>query len=57
MREIIVILCVAFPVDSDTIQAIPCGVVQVFEGPAATVDADVEPKSIDAIDAEYEVLS
>lgn len=54
MREIIVILCVAIPVDSDTTQAIPCGVVQVFEGPAATVDADVEPATFDA---EYEALS
>lgn len=54
MSPIIVILCTAIPVDSDTTQAIPCGVVQVFEGPATTVDAEIEPESIDA---EYEVLS
>jgi hypothetical protein len=35
-------------------RAIPCRVVQVFEGPAATPDAESEPE---VIDAEYEVLS
>ena len=54
MREIIVILCVAVAVDTETTQAIPCGVVRVYEGPSATVDADGEPE---AIDAAFEVLS
>lgn len=54
MSPIIVILCVVIPVDADTTQAIPCGIVRVHEGPAATVDTDVEPASIDA---EFEVLS
>lgn len=52
MREIVIILCAAIPVDADTTAAIPFAAVSVYEGPAATVDAEPE-----AIDAEYEVLS
>jgi hypothetical protein len=54
MELVVVLICAAFPLDADTVVAIPFVATMVLEGPRAMIDAPLDPE---VIDAEFEVLS